>query len=145
MKRLILAALVMASAPAFADETSRAAQVTVSVAEQIRVGHPSGDYADLGSGRQTVALPWGTLLAFAGTYPDTRTTRNFGLHIDGLSSGDCMAYVRAIAPAFQDVWIADASPSAVGGSVYRSGHLDLAALDRACHAHDQVGMDLITH
>lgn len=144
MKRLILAALVMASAPAFADETSRAAQVTVSVAEQILVGHPGGDYADLGDGRETVALPWGTLLAFAGSYPDTRNTRHFGLHIDGVPQADCEPYVLAAAPSFQDIWIGGAGPTAIGQSVYRSGHLDRAALAQACRE-DSVGIDFITH
>ena len=144
MKRLILALVLLTSAPAFADETSRAAQVTVSVAEQIRVGHPSGDYADLGAGRETVALPWGTLLAFAGGYPDTRNTRTFGLHIDGVPHADCERYVLAVAPAFQDIWIADAGPTAIGMSVYRSGHLNRAALAQACRE-DSVGIDFITH
>lgn len=144
MKALIFAALVMASAPAFADETSRAAQVTVSVAEQIRVGHPSGDYADLGAGRETVALPWGTLLAFSGNYPDTRNTRHFGLHIDGVPQEACERYVLVAAPSFQDIWIGGAGPSAIGHSVYRSGNLDRAALAQACRE-DSVGIDFITH
>jgi hypothetical protein len=143
MKRWIFAVALFASAPAFADETSRAAQVTVSVAEQIRQAH-HGDYADLGQGRETVALPWGTLLAFAGTYPDTRTIRNFGLHIDGVPSSDCERYVLAAAPAFQDVWIGSAGPRAIGRSVFRSGHLDRAALAQACRD-DSVGIDFITH
>lgn len=83
MKRALLAAiLALTTLPVFAQswETSRAAQVTISVAEQIRVGH-HGDYADLGSGRETVALPWGTLLAFQGKSrtPSMPTTSFFTL------------------------------------------------------------------
>lgn len=143
MKRWIFAVALLASGPAFADETSRAAQVTVSVAEQIRVGH-HGDYSDLGTGHEAVALPCGTLVAFTGTYPDTRTARNFGLHIDGVPSAACERYVLAAAPAFQDVWIGSAGPSAIGHSVFRSGHLDRAALAQACRD-DSVGIDFITH
>ncbi|BFI94992.1 MAG: hypothetical protein RSP_05020 [Rhodanobacter sp.] len=146
MKRMLLAAcLVLAALPAFAQswETLRAAQVTISVAEQIRVGH-HGDYADLGSGRETVALPWGSLLAFAGNYPDTGTSRRFGLHIDGVPHADCERYVSDAAPAFDDVWIGDAGPSAIGRSVFSAGHLDHAALHDACRD-DMVGIDFITH
>lgn len=146
MKRALLAAgLVLAALPVFAQgwETSRAAQVTVSVAEQIRVGH-HGDYSDLGSGRETVALPWGTLLAFAGNYPDTGTSRRFGLHIDGVPHSDCERYVSEAAPAFDDVWVGDAGPTAIGHSVFRAGHLDRAALAVACRD-DLVGIDFITH
>lgn len=143
MKCWIFAVALLVSAPAFADEISRAAQVTVSVAEQIRQAH-QGDYTDLGQGRETVALPWGTLVAFSGSYPDTRTTLNFGLHIDGVPSADCERYVLAVAPAFQDVWIGSAGPTAIGRSVFASGHLDRAALARACRD-DRVGIDFITH
>jgi hypothetical protein len=146
MKRVLLAAgLALTTLPAFAQswETSRAAQVTVSVAEQIRVGH-HGDYADLGSGRETVALPWGTLLAFAGNYPDTGTSRRFGLHIDGVPHEDCERYVSEAAPAFDDIWIGDAGPTAIGHSVFHAGHLDRAALAQACRD-DLVGIEFITH
>lgn len=147
MKQLIFSVLLLASVPAFADDTTRAAQVTVSVADQIRASH-HGDYAELGNGHVAVSLPWGELIAFAGTYPDTRTTHNFGLHINGIPAGDdntCERFVLAVAPRFTDVWIGDAAPSAIGESVYRNGHLDRAALAHACHATPSVGMDLIAH
>ena len=83
MKALIFAtALALATAPAFAtDTTTRAAQVVVSVARQIRLDH-KGNYADLNPPQGTVMLPWGELTVFSGPYPDTRSFKHFGLHID---------------------------------------------------------------
>lgn len=145
MKTLILAAtLALATAPAFATDVTHAAQVTVSVAQQIRVAH-HGDYTDLNPPQGTVMLPWGELVAFSGPYPDTRSFKRFGLHIDGVPQADCAAFVSSAASAFDDVWMAGAGPQDVGGSVFRHGHLDHAALDHACRAHDAVGIEFITH
>lgn len=153
MKRLIFAVtLAVAASSVMAGEpweTTRAAQVAVSVAEQIRIAH-HGDYADLGTGQETVTLPWGPLVAYsAKAFPDIRhTTRNFGLNINGIPAGDdptCVRFALAVAPHFSDVWIGDDTPTGVGASVYTRGHLDRARLEQACHAHPSVGMDLITH
>lgn len=145
MKALIFATVfALATAPAFASDPTRSAQVVASVAQQIRVAH-HGDYADLNPPQGTVMLPWGELVAFSGPYPDTRSFKRFGLHIDGVPQTDCLAFVAAAAPSFDDVWMAAAGPTAVGGSVFRHGHLNRAALDRACQAHAAVGIDFITH
>jgi outer membrane lipoprotein SlyB len=134
----------MSYASAFATDTSRAAQMVASVAQQIRLAH-RGNYADLNPPQGTVMLPWGELVAFSGPYPDTRSFKRFGLHIDGVPRADCMAFVTAAAPRFDDVWMADAGPRAVGSSVFRHGHLDRSALDHVCHAHAAVGIDFISH
>ncbi|KRE90864.1 hypothetical protein ASG87_01625 [Frateuria sp. Soil773] len=145
MKALIFAAtLALAASPAFASDTTRAAQVVASVAQQIRLNH-KGNYADLNPPQGTVMLPWGELTAFSGPYPDTHSFKNFALHIDGVPQADCVAFVSTAAPDFDDVWMAAAGPTAVGGSVFRHGHLDRSALDHACRAHDRVGVEFITH
>jgi hypothetical protein len=128
----------------FAIDTTRAAQVTASVAQQIRLSH-QGDYSDLNPPQGTVMLIWGELVAFSGPYPDTHSFKRFGLHINGVLRADCVAFVTAAAPSFDDVWMADAGPGAVGASVFRHGHLDRAALDHACRAHAAVGIDFISH
>jgi len=134
----------MSYASAFATDTTRAAQVTASVAQQIRMDH-KGDYSDLNPPQGTVMLPWGELVAFSGPYPDTHSFKRFGLHINGVPRADCMAFVTAAAPRFDDVWMADAGRRAVGSSVFRHGHLDRSALDHVCHAHAAVGIDFISH
>jgi hypothetical protein len=145
MKALIFAAaLALVASPVFASDTTRAAQVVTSVAQQIRVAH-HGDYTDLNPPQGTVMLPWGELVAFSGPYPDTRSFERFGLHIDGVPRADCVAVVSNAASSFDDVWMAAAGPTAVGGSVFRHGHLDRSALDRACQAHAAVGIEFITH
>ena len=145
MKTLIIAAaLALATAPAFATDTSRAAQLVASVAQQIRMDH-TGNYADLNPPQCTVMLPWGELVAFSGPYPDTHSFKRFGLHIDGVPQRDCVTFVSTAVPSFDDVWVADAGPTAVGGSVFRHGHLDRSALDHACRAHARMGVEFITH
>lgn len=134
----------MSYASAFATDTSRAAYVVASVAQQIRLNH-KGNYADLNPPQGTVLLPWGELVAFSGPYPDTRSFKRFGLHINGVPRADCVAFVSATAPSFDDVWMADAGPTFVGGSVFRHGHLDRSALDHACRAHARTGIDFIAH
>lgn len=145
MKRALFAAGLLLSTSAFATDVQHEAAVTASVAQQIRADH-SGDYSDLTSPQTAVSLAWGDLIAFAGTqYPDVASTKAFGLHIDGVPREDCAPFVSAVASNFSDVWIASAAPTAIGGSVYVHGHLDRHLLEKACHADEVLGMDLITH
>jgi hypothetical protein len=145
MKSVILAAAMLLSTSAFATDVQHEAAVTASVAQQIRADH-TGDYSDLSSPQTAVSLAWGDLIAFSGSqYPDVASTKAFGLHIDGVPQADCVPFVSAVASSFSDVWIASASPTAVGGSVYVHGHLDRRLLEKACHTDEVLGMDLITH
>lgn len=143
---LVLAAAVLAAAPASAqDNAHAAAQTAVAAAAQVRGSHQGG-YRDLADPRQVAALPWGALIAFSGPrFRDVGSFQRFGLHLDGLPRDQCVPFITQVAAHFDDVWIADASPTAVGGSVYTKGHLDHSKLVRACRAHASLGFDLITH
>jgi hypothetical protein len=145
MKRALFAVALLLSTSAFAADVQHEAAVTVSVAQQIRGDH-NGDYSDLSSPSTVVSLAWGDLIAFSGSqYPDVASSKSFGLHIDGVPRDECVPYVAAVASSFSDVWIASASPTAIGSSVYVHGHLDRHLLEKACHADAVLGMDLITH
>ena len=143
---LVLAAATLAAAPAIAqDNVHQAAQAAVSTAAQVRASH-QGVYRDLADPRRVADLPWGALIAFSGPrYGDLGSFRRFGLHSDGLPRNQCVPFITQVAAHFDDIWIADAAPTAVGGSVYTNGHLDPLKLSRACGAHAQLGFDLITH
>ena len=142
---LLFAAAAIA-APARAEGNAHAAaQQAVLTAAQVRASH-QGVYRDLADARRVADLPWGALIAFSGPrYGDLGSFRRFGLHLDGLPRTDCVPFITQVAAHFDDVWIADAAPDAVGGSVYTSGHLDHSKLARACGAHARLGFDLITH
>ncbi|MBN8924589.1 MAG: hypothetical protein BGP10_13320 [Rhodanobacter sp. 68-29] len=143
---LVLAAAVLAAAPASAqDNAHAAAQTAVAAAAQVRGSH-QGVYRDLADPRQVAALPWGSLIAYSGQrFEDVGSFQRFGLHLDGLPRDQCVPFITQVAAHFDDVWIADADPKAVGGSVFTDGHLDHSKLVSACHAHEQLGFDLITH
>lgn len=143
---LVLAAATLAAAPAVAqDNVHAAALAAVSTAAQVRASN-HGDYRDLATPRPLASLPWGALIAFSGPrFEDVGTFQRFGLHLDGLPQADCVPFITQVAGDFDDVWIADAAPTAVGGSVFTNGHLDHSKLARACHAHASLGFDLITH
>ena len=143
---LVLAAATLAAAPAIAqDNVHQAAQAAVSTAAQVRASHEGG-YRDLAAPRPVASLPWGQLSAFSGPrFEDVGSLQRFGLHLDGLPRHDCVPFLTQVAGHFDDIWIADAAPDAVGGSVYTNGHLDHSKLARACHAHARLGFDLITH
>lgn len=145
----ILSALVLAAAavvaPARANNNHTAAETAVSAAAQVRASH-DGDYRDLADPRPVSALPWGDLIAFSGPrFGDVATFQRFGLHLDGLPRDQCVPFITQVAGHFDDIWIADADPKAVGGSVYTNGHLDHSKLVSACRAHASLGFDLITH
>ena len=142
---LLFAAAAIA-APARAQRNAHAAaQTAVSAAAQVRGSHQEV-YRDLADPRPIAELPWGKLIAFSGPrYSDLGSFRRFGLHLDGLPRTDCVPFITQVAGHFDDIWIADAAPTAVGGSVYTNGHLDPLKLSRACGAHAQLGFDLITH
>lgn len=145
LSSLVLAALVATSAARAQDNVHTAAQTAVSAAAQVRASHHE-IYRDLADPRPVAELPWGTLIAFSGqNFGDVASFKRFGLHLDGLPRHDCVPFITQVAPHFDDVWIADADPQAVGGSVYTNGHLDPSKLVRACHAHAELGFDLITH
>ena len=146
LSSLVLAAATLAAAPAIAqDNVHQAAQAAVSTAAQVRVSH-EGVYRDLADPRRVADLPWGQLIAFSGPrYDDLGSFQRFGLHLDGLPRNQCVPFITQVASHFDDVWIADAAPTVVGGSVYTSGHLDHSKLARACGAHARLGFDLITH
>ncbi|WP_017462027.1 hypothetical protein [Dyella ginsengisoli] len=146
LSSLVIAAAVLAAAPAIAqDNVHQAAQAAVEAAAEVRGSH-DGAYPDLANPRQVASLPWGDLNAFSGPrFADVSSFERFGLHSDGLPRTDCMPFITQVAPHFDDVWIADADPQAVGGSVYTNGHLDPSKLARACRAHARLGFDLITH
>lgn len=146
LSSLVLAAATLAAAPAIAqDNVHQAAQAAVSTAAQVRASH-DGLYRDLEDPRRVADLPWGDLIAFSGPrYGDLGSFHRFGLHLDGLPRHDCVPFITQVAGHFDDIWIADAAPDAVGGSVYTNGHLDHSKLLRACGAHAQLGFDLITH
>jgi hypothetical protein len=112
--------------------------------KDIRAAH-KGDYVDV-TGDSTVAtLPWGALTTFPGSrYPGVGT-KAFGLHVENVSSDDCMTFLRAVAPSFRDIWVGDKDPQSTGATVFNSGHLDLSMLGRACHARPTVGIDFIAH
>ena len=143
---LLFAAAAIAAAPAIAqDNVHQAAQAAVATAVRVRASH-DGVYRDLADARRVADLPWGALIAFSGPrYGDLGSFRRFGLHLDGLPRTDCVPFITQVAGHFDDIWIADAAPTAVGGSVYTAGHLDPSKLVRACRAHAQLGFDLITH
>lgn len=143
---LVLAAATLAAAPAIAqDNVHQAAQAAVATAVRVRASH-DGVYRDLVDPRRVAELPWGQLSAFSGPrFEDVGSLQRFGLHLDGLPRTDCVPFITQVAGHFDDIWIADAAPTAVGGSVYTNGHLDPLKLSRACGAHAQLGFDLITH
>ena len=146
----IFSALVFAAAaiaaPAKAQNNVRtAAETAVSAAADVRASHEAS-YRDLEVPRSVASLPWGTLIAFSGPrFGDLGSFQRFGLHLDGLPRTDCVPFITQVAAHFDDIWIADAGPSAVGGSVYTDGHIDHLKLVSACRAHEQLGFDLITH
>lgn len=145
LSSLVLAALVATSAARAQDNVHTAAQTAVSAAAQVRASH-DGVYSDLADPRPVAELPWGSLIAFSGPrYGDLGSFQRFGLHLDGLPRAQCVPFITQVASHFDDVWIADADPQAVGGSVYTNGHLDASKLTRACRAHASLGFDLITH
>lgn len=143
---LVLAAAALAAAPASAQtNVHAAAQAAVETAAGVRASH-QGVYRDLAAPRPVASLPWGQLSAFSGPrFEDVGSLQRFGLHLDGLPRTDCVPLITQVAGHFDDIWIADAAPTAVGGSVYTNGHLDPLKLSRACGAHAQLGFDLITH
>lgn len=143
---LVLAAATLAAAPAIAqDNVHQAAQAAVETAAQVRASNHR-DYRDLATPRPLASLPWGALIAFSGPrFGDVGSLQRFGLHLDGLPRADCVPFITQVAGHFDDIWIADAAPDAVGGSVYTNGHLDHSKLARACGAHARLGFDLITH
>ncbi len=145
LSSLVLAALV-ATVPARAEGNAHAAaQTAVAAAAQVRASH-QGVYRDLADPRRVADLRWGALIAYSGPhFDDLGSFHRFGLHLDGLPRTDCVPFITQVAGHFDDIWIADAAPTAVGGSVYTSGHLDHSKLVRACRAHAQLGFDLITH
>ena len=143
---LVLAAATLAAAPASAQtNVHTAAQAAVSTAAQVRASH-DGLYRDLEDPRRVADLPWGDLIAYSGPrFEDVGTFQRFGLHLDGLPQADCVPFITQVAAHFDDVWIAAAAPTAVGGSVFTNGHLDHSKLVHACQAHASLGFDLITH
>ena len=142
---LLFAAAAIA-APARAEGNAHAAaQQAVAAAAQVRASH-DGVYSDLAGPRPVAPLPWGDLIAYSGPrFGDVASFKRFGLHLDGLPRTDCVPFITQVAGHFDDIWIADAAPTAVGGSVYTAGHLDHSKLARACGAHARLGFDLITH
>lgn len=144
LSSLVLAALVATSAARAQGNIHTAAETAVSAAAEVRGSH-DGAYPDLANPRQVASLPWGALIAFSGPrFGDVATFQRFGLHLDGLPRHDCVPFITQVAGYFDDIWIADAAPDAVGGSVYTAGHLDPSKLVRACQAHASLGFDLIT-
>lgn len=145
MKRFCLTLLALAfAAPVFAADPAHEAQLVVSAAHQIQATH-AGDYADFVNPTPVIDTAWGPLLAYSGSgFRDVRTTKAFGLHLDGIPQQDCVRFIEAAAPQFQDIWVAGASPDSTGGSVYTAGHLNQALLDKACHADDSLGAEFIT-
>lgn len=143
---LVLAAATLAAAPAVAqDNVHQAAQTAIETAAQVSASN-HGDYRDLATPRPLASLPWGALIAFSGPrFGDVRSFRRFGLHSDGLPRTNCVRFITQAAGHFDDIWIADAAPDAVGGSVFTNGHLDPSKLVSACRAHARLGFDLITH
>jgi len=142
---LVFAAAAIAAPARAQGNAHAAAQTAVAAAAQVRASH-EGVYSDLADPRSVASLHWGTLVAFSGTrFGDVRSFQRFGLHLDGLPRDQCVPFITQVAAHFDDVWIADADPKAVGGSVFTDGHLDHSKLVSACHAHEQLGFDLITH
>ncbi|WP_395119851.1 hypothetical protein ACFCQI_02770 [Rhodanobacter sp. FW102-FHT14D06] len=145
LSTLVLAALVATSAARAQGNLRSAAETAVSAAAEVRASH-DGSYSDLADPRSVASLPWGALIAFSGQhFGDVATFQRFGLHLDGLPRHDCVPFITQVAAHFDDIWIADAAPTAIGDSVYTSGHLDHSKLVSACRAHASLGFDLITH
>lgn len=145
MKRFCLTLFALAfAAPVFAADPAHEAQLVVSAAQQIQATH-AGDYAAFVNPTPVIDTAWGPLLAFSGSgFLDVRTTKAFGLHLDGIPQQDCVRFIEAAAPRFSDVWVAGGSPVATGFSVFASGHLNQALLDKACRADDSLGAEFIT-
>lgn len=142
---LVFAAAAIAAPAKAQDNIHTAAQAAVSAAAEVRASHEAS-YPDLVDPRSVASLPWGALIAFSGPrFGDVRSFLRFGLHSDGLPRNQCVPFITQVAAYFDDVWIADAAPDAVGGSVYTDGHLDHSKLVSACRAHASLGFDLITH